>query len=198
MRMPSVVSSMLAYGSAPTSTSVAGASTPSFMRSTSDVPPAMKAAPPARPASSAAASFGARKYRKGCMLRDLLPRALNRRHDVRVGGAAAEVAAHLLAHLGVGGGAPLGQQRHRAHDLARRAVAALERVLGDEGGLHGMQRLAAGQPLDGRDGRALRHDRQRQAGVHAAAADQNRAGAALPVVAALLGAGETQALAQGI
>ena len=45
---------------------------------------------------------------------------------------------------------------------------------------------------------ALVHHRERQAGVDAAAVDDHRAGAALAVVAALLGAGEVQVLAQRV
>ena len=87
----------------------------------------------------------------------------------------------------------------RRHDLARRAVAALEGVVVDEGLLHRVQRaVAAGQALDRRDLPALGHGGQRQAGQHAAAVDQHRAGAALALVAALLGAGQRQVLAQRI
>ena len=46
--------------------------------------------------------------------------------------------------------------------------------------------------------RALRGDRQHQAAVHPAAVDQHGAGTALAVVAALLGAGQTEMLAQGV
>ena len=42
------------------------------------------------------------------------------------------------------------------------------------------------------------HDRERQAGIDAPAIDDHGAGAALAVVAALLGAGEMQMLAQRI
>jgi hypothetical protein len=52
--------------------------------------------------------------------------------------------------------------------------------------------------FDGGDFRAVLHDRQRQAGIDAAAVDQNRAGAALPMVAALFGAGQTEMVAQRI
>ena len=45
---------------------------------------------------------------------------------------------------------------------------------------------------------SLRGQRQRQARQHAAALDQDGAGAALAVVAALLGAGKTDMLAQGV
>ena len=45
---------------------------------------------------------------------------------------------------------------------------------------------------------AILHDCQRQAGIDAAVIDQHRAGAALPVIAALLGAGEIEMVAQRV
>jgi len=57
-----------------------------------------------------------------------------------------------------------------------------------EGLLHRVQRLVLGQALDGGDLVALMGDGKGQAGIDAPAIDQNRAGAALAVVAALLGA----------
>ena len=67
-----------------------------------------------------------------------------------------------------------------------RAVAALEAVMLDEGGLHRMQVLRRAQPLDGGDLVALVHHRERQAGVDPPAVDDDRAGAALAVIAAFL------------
>ena len=46
--------------------------------------------------------------------------------------------------------------------------------------------------------RAVLHDRQRQAGIDPPAVDQHRAGAALAVVAALLGAGQVELVAQQV
>ena len=86
----------------------------------------------------------------------------------------------------------------RRADLARRAVAALVAVVLDEGGLHRMQLVRRAQAFDGGDLGALVHHRQRQAGVDAPAVDDHRAGAALAVVAALLGAGQVQVLAQRV
>ena len=73
-------------------------------------------------------------------------------------------------------------------ELSRRAVAALERVVVDERLLQRVQLVAARQPFDRRDLRAVVRDRQREAGVHPPAVEQHRARAALAVVAALLGA----------
>ena len=52
--------------------------------------------------------------------------------------------------------------------------------------------------LDGEDLGAVVADRQRQARIDPPAVDQHRAGAALAAVAALLGAGQVQPLAQEI
>jgi hypothetical protein len=68
----------------------------------------------------------------------------------------------------------------------------------DEGALHGMQPLGRTQPLNGSDRFALVHDGKGQATVDPAPLDDHRAGAALAMVAALLGAGEVQMLAQRI
>src|SRR3712207_6225549 len=93
-------------------------------------------------------------------------RLLNRGDDLRVRAAAADVAAHALAYLVVrklpdGGrhvfrdvthvAAPrLFEQPDGRADLARRAVAALEAVVLDEGRLHGVKLVALRQPFDGR------------------------------------------------
>ena len=137
----------------------------------------------------------------------------DRLDDVGIGAAAADVAAHALAQLGIGqlrrrgqvggdvagdAGLDLVEHRHGRADLPGRAVAALIAVVLDEGGLHRMQVLRRAEPLDGGDAVALVHHRQRQAGVDPPPVDDHRAGAALAVVAALLGAGEMQMLAQRV
>ena len=89
-------------------------------------------------------------------------------------------------------------QANGAHDLSGRAIAALETVAGDEGGLHRMQRLALGKAFDGGDACAVKGGGQRQAGIDAPAVDQDGAGAALAAIAALFGAGQVKALAQQV
>ena len=114
--------------------------------------------------------------------------------DAGIGAAAAEVAAHAFADaLGVVAGLAFLDQADRAHDLAGRAEAALEAVMGDEGGLHRMQLVAVRDALDGQHVGAVVADRQRQARIDAPPVDQHRAGAALAAVAALLGAGQIAA-----
>lgn len=67
-----------------------------------------------------------------------------------------------------------------------------------EGGLHGVRGLRRAQAFDGGHGGALVHHGQAQAGHHPPAIDQHRAGPALAMVAAFLGAGQVQVLAQGV
>ena len=119
--------------------------------------------------------------------------------DARVGAAAADIAAHPLADaLGVVAGLAFAQQADGAHDLARRAVAALEAVMGDEGGLHRMQPVAFGEAFDRQDLGAVEADGEREAGIDPPAVDEHGAGAALAAVAALLGAGQVETLAQQV
>ena len=68
----------------------------------------------------------------------------------------------------------------------------------DERLLQRVQRAAGGQAFDRGDRAALVLHRQRQARQDALAVDQHRAGAAGALVAALLGAGEMQVLAQQV
>ena len=68
----------------------------------------------------------------------------------------------------------------------------------DEGLLQGMQRAVLRQALDGGHLGAVLHDGERQAGIDPPAVDQHGAGAALAVIAALLGAGQVEMVAQGV
>src|SRR6185312_2410472 len=124
-------------GSRVMSTSLIGSSTPSFIRSTWVVPPARYAAP-GSPACvvSASGRLAARTYSKVRMGVFLGGDVADGGDDVRVRRAAADVAAHELADVGVGPGAALVEQRDRGHDLPGSAVAALETVVPDERLLH--------------------------------------------------------------
>ena len=64
--------------------------------------------------------------------------------------------------------------------------------------LQRVQVVAVGEALDRRDLEAVLRDGEQQAGVRAAAVDEHGARAALPVVAALLGPGEPEVLAQHV
>ena len=86
----------------------------------------------------------------------------------------------------------------RGAQLPGRAIAALERVVLDERPLQRVQLAVLGESLDRDHLCAVVRDGERQAGVDAAAIEQHGAGAALAVVAALLGAGEPELLAQHV
>ena len=117
---------------------------PARMRSTSVVPPARNALP-----GSPRGERDRLLDRRGAAVaqRPHAPPSSrtspDRRADVRVRGAAADVAAHELGDVLVGGGVALLEQLDGGHDLPGRAVAALERVVLDERLLHRVQ-LAAG------------------------------------------------------
>jgi len=69
----------------------------------------------------------------------------------------------------------------------------------DERLLEGMQVVATlRQPFDGDDLSLLVRDGEGQAAIDASAIEQDGAGTALPMIAALLGAGESEPLAQRI
>ncbi len=78
--------------------------------------------------------------------------------------------------------------------LRHGAVAALESILGDERGLHRMQPPILREPLDGGDSVTLVHDRQCEAAIDPPSLHDHGAGAALAVVASLLGACEPKML----
>lgn len=126
-------------------------------------------------------------------------RLQHRIDDAGIGAAAAEIAAHAFADaFGIVAGLRLAHHADGAHDLAGRAEAALKTVMGDEGGLHGMQLVAARDAFDGEDVGTVVADGEREAGIDALAVDEDGAGAALTAVASLLGSGQIEALTQEI
>src|SRR3984885_9198903 len=129
-----------------------------------------------------------------CLLADFL----NGRDDVGVGSAAADVAAHQLLYVSVGGAALLLEKGDGGHDLARGTVTALVAVVFHERCLHGVQVSGLAESFDGGDLVPFVHDGQRQTGVDAAAVHVDGAGSALAVVATFLGAGQTDGLAQAV
>jgi hypothetical protein len=104
----------------------------------------------------------------------------------------------VAGHMARDALADLVDHRHGRTDLPRGTVAALEAVVLDERRLHRMQLVGRAHAFDGGDLGAVVHDREAQAGIDAAAVDQHRAGAALALVAALLGAGQVQVFAQRV
>src|SRR5262249_58772712 len=71
-------------------------------------------------------------------------------------------------------------------------------MMPSERGLQGRQRLVVGKTLDGDDLGALGLHRKDQASPHRLAIEQDRAGAAHAVLAAHMGAGEAQLVAQAV
>ena len=116
--------------------------------------------------------------------------------DVPVAGAAADVALQRLLDLVLGRARVLAQQRGRAHQHPRRAVAALERVVLVERLLQRRQLAVLAEPLDGLDARAVRLDGEQHAALHEHAVEDHRARAAVAGVAADVAAGQVEVVAQ--
>src|SRR5450830_1462995 len=136
----------------------------------------------------------------------------DRLQDVGIGAAAADVAAHAFADLcrrqkrcdgqvgtdQTGNAVPdLLQHRYCRADLSRCAVAALVAVVFDEGCLHGMQPIRVTQAFDSDHFSAFVHHRQRQAGIDAAAIDDDRTGTALTVRTCALMRSDTPVMVGG-
>ena len=119
--------------------------------------------------------------------------------DALIGAASAEISAHAFTHaFRIVAGLTFLDQTDRAHDLAGRTEAALQAVMSDKGLLHRMKPVALCHAFDGQDVGAVVTDRQREARIDPPSIDDDRAGAALAAVAALLGSGQMQAFAKKI
>src|ERR1051325_3183267 len=118
--------------------------------------------------------------------------------DARIGAAAADVAAHRLAHVVVRRSPALVEQRDGGHDLTGGAVAALKSVVRDECLLHWMQLITVGQTFDRRYAMALLHYCKGQTGELASTVDMDGTRAALPVIAPFLGSREARVLPQRV
>ena len=116
--------------------------------------------------------------------------------DVHVAGTPAEVARDPLAHLLVGRLRVLLQEPCGLHDHPRGAEPALEAMTVPEGLLERVERAALLHALDGTDLRAVRLDGEHRARLRAGAVDVDRAGAAVARVAAGVGAGEAELVAE--
>ncbi len=119
--------------------------------------------------------------------------------DLLVAGAAAQVAGEPLLDLGARRLRDVGEQRVRRHELARDAEPALGRAVVEErlAGA-GLSRPSTASPSTVVIARAVRLDAEHQARVDAPAVDQDRARAALPDEAALLGPGQAEVVAQDV
>ena len=126
--------------------------------------------------------------------------ALDGAQDAHVRAAAADVLRQRLLHLSARGVRLAREQPHRAHHEAGDAVAALHRPLLHEGALDRMKlahaRRLRRQPLDRRHVAAGDRPDRGHAGAQRLAVDQHRAGAAEPLAAGVLGAGQAEVEAQ--
>src|SRR5436189_1402190 len=125
---------------------------------------------------------------------------LHRVDDVLVARAATQVPAQRVADLRIAGGCVVAQERDERHEDAGGAEAALQRVRLAESRLQRVElvRAARREALDGRQLSAVRLHREHQAGAHRLAVEQHGAGAAHAVLAADVGAGEPQVLAEEV
>ena len=123
------------------------------------------------------------------------PRLHHGRYDLAVAGAAAEHAAQRILHFEFRRLRVLFEQRSRGHQQAGGADAALRRAMLQEGGLQRRQ-SPVGKTLDCPHRAALDRGRRHQASAGRRAVDEHRAGAAIARVAANLGAGEPEIVAQ--
>src|SRR5947208_3520892 len=121
---------------------------------------------------------------------------LHRVHDLRVSGAAAEVALQRGAdRRAVGTRLPL-EEGQRGQEHARRAKAALHGAVAHERILERMQATVALEPAQRHDGAAAQPGRQHQTARHRASVEQHRADAAHTLVAALLDVEDAERVAQ--
>src|SRR5262245_3772115 len=128
----------------------------------------------------------------GGNLSNLGSRLLDGGANADVGHATAQVAGHDGIDVLIGRGRKVVEERHRLHDLARLAVAALGYLKVGPGPLH---RMVATEPLDGRHLRAGDTGQRRYAGARRSASDMNCAGAAHPDAAAELRSSEADNVA---
>ena len=120
----------------------------------------------------------------------------DRLDDVVIAGAAAEIALQPLADLFLGGIRIALHQIDRAHDHARRAEAALQRMVLAKRRLHRVQLAILGQALDRDDLCAFGLHREDRATLDRLTVDVHHAGAALAGVAPHMGAGQIEVLAK--
>src|SRR5258708_3381936 len=133
----------------------------------------------------------------------LLPKALpggqRRLHDGYVAGTAAEMARQHIADLRLAGVGLVAQQGIQRDQDSRRAEAALQAVMLAEAVLQRGQAARLGRDaLDGADLGALDLHGEREAGAAGPAVDLDGAGAADSVLAADMGAGGADHLAEEI
>jgi hypothetical protein len=128
-----------------------------------------------------------------------LPRGAKDRGDHPCMTAApAKILRERVAHVGFGGMGPAREKRGRRHDHAVGAIAALRRLLGDEGRLHAARSVRIAETLERRNLLLAGVDSERHTGSLRLAVDEDAAGAALAKSATEFGAAKPEIVAQGV
>src|SRR5262249_54775236 len=130
--------------------------------------------------------------------RDLRRGVLHGLDDVHVAGAAAEVAGDGPADVVLAGLGVLVQEGIAGHQHAGRTVSALQPVLGHEAFLQGMELAVLLEPFHRHELLAPGLDGEQRARLHRPPIHQDRAGAAVGGVAADVGAGQPEHVAQHV
>src|SRR5580698_131405 len=157
--------------------------------------------PPAAPRSSRTSRWQRRRWRLSLHLNGFahhLARRLHRLDDVLIAGAAAQVRGEHVDKVLVADVQIFLQHVRCQHQKTRRAIAALQAVIVDEGLLQHRQLVAVGKALDGADFLALRLNGEHQAGAHRLVVDNYGTGAADAVLAADMGASLAAIVADGV
>src|SRR5690606_4469437 len=126
----------------------------------------------------------------------LLRRQPYRLHEPWVLATAAEVSVELARNVLRGRVRVRSKQADCRHDHPGRAIAALKSLDLEERVLHRMQRVAVGQALDGDHAATCHRTEACHTRFGRTSIDEHRAGPALALAAAELGAGERKVVAQ--
>jgi hypothetical protein len=117
---------------------------------------------------------------------------------IGVGAATAQISAHQFSDGRLVGCLPAGEEINRGHNLSRRAVAALQRIMLNEGALQRVELIAFRKPFDCQDALAILHGCKRKARTNAPIIDKHRACATRAAVTPSLGASQMEILSQHI
>src|SRR5207249_774898 len=136
------------------------------------------------------ASYQSTHQRSPFLLRHFLRRILNRVNDVRITGAAAQVAFQRVRDLFARWLGIALEQLRAGQDHAGSAIAALQAVALPKSLLHRMQYAILGQTFNGGDLGAIRLHSKQRAGFHRLTIEQDGAGAANARFTADMSAGQ--------
>src|SRR5271155_2170325 len=117
----------------------------------------------------------------------LLRRFCNGGDDIRIAGAATDIAGQALANLTLRPRASAQDQVARGDQHRRRAVAALQCVVLVKAAAQRLHDWVSGKALDGPDFAFVARDGEHQAGARRLAVEEDRAGAAHAVLAPQMG-----------